>query len=179
MIRHLLIATAIISLSACTISNDPNWGKPKKTEVKYKPFIVKDGVYLCVYDIEPDHGPSLLMNNSRVKRPPTAVLGVERKDDYTAAVILGLDTGAKFEGNNLERLKPERNITTYQQSPSPSDMGNSYYFLGIKYFTDDNGNLEQVWGMYRDVSYPAMIIAKCVEAKNFKNMISKPNFGYY
>lgn len=162
-----------------TISNDPNWGKPKKSEIQYAPFIVRDGTYLCVYDIISDEGVSLLINNVRVKKAPTGALVVRKINDYTAAAMLSLDTGVIYKGMNLRLLKPKSNSTTYQQAPSPSDMDNAYYIFDITYNTDSNDNLMGVVAYYQDVSAAAGVLAKCVVKEDFKEIISKPSYGYY
>ncbi|HCT5325261.1 TPA: hypothetical protein OUJ52_002431 [Morganella morganii] len=177
MIKRLLIVATVFALSACTISNDPHWGKPKKPE--YPAYIPTDGTYACVYDVETETGQSLLINNVRTKKPPLAVLGVKKISDSKIAAKLQLDTGAEFEGYNLVRLVPEKGSTTYQQSPSPKDMANSYYFLGVIYATDENMDVIGLSAFYQDVSSPVGISAHCVEPSKFKEMIQKPNYGMY
>lgn len=179
MIRNLLIVATALSISACTISNDPNWGKPKKPEVRYPAYIPQDGGYACVYDIVPDAGQPMLTNNVRVKKPPTAILAVKKVNDGKVAARLELDTGAIYEGYNLDRMKPGKGYTSYRQSPTPNDMGNSYYFLEVAYATDENMNVTGVSAYYQDVSVPASIIARCVDPSQFKEMIKKPHFGWW
>lgn len=179
MIKILLIVATVLSLSACTISNDPHWGKPKKPDIQYPAYIPNDGAYSCVYDVVTDTMRSLLINNVRTKKPPVAVLGVKKISDTKIAAKLRLDTGVEYEGYNLMRMKPEDGSTTYRQAPSPNDMANSYYFLEVTYTTDENMSVEGISVSYNDVSSPYGIVARCVNSSKFKEMIQKPYYGMY
>lgn len=179
MVKKLFIIAVTFSLSSCAIWEGPEFSKPVKQDVDYEAYVVRNGNYLCIYDVVDNYNRSLLINSARLRKAPLAALDIKRVDDYKATAVLVLDDGRMYKGGNLKLQRPEENSTSYEQRPSPQNITKSFYTFGFTYHTDKNKNLKGVVAYHTDLSTELTVVAKCFSDEKVKSMMSKPGYGFY